>query len=82
MDKTIHSPEYQCFLEVLREARRTAGVTQSVVAERLGEPQSWVSRVESGETRMTVVELVAYSRALGVSAGQIIAALEQRLARD
>ena len=33
---------------IVREARRRAGLTQAVLAERTGVPQSTVSRIESG----------------------------------
>ena len=80
MDKSVHSPEYVCFLQLLRQAREAAGLTQVEVAARLDEPQSWVSRIESGETRMHVVELRAYCAAIGLSAVTFIERLEQALA--
>jgi len=79
MDKSVHSPEYQCFLRELRRAREAAGLTQAEVAQRLGEPQSWVSRVESGETRMHLIEFRAYCRAIGINPVDFIANLEGAL---
>ena len=79
MDKTIHSGEYQCFLRELRRARETAGLTQSEVADRLNEPQSWISRVESGETRMHVIEFRAYCLAIGLNPREFMATLESAL---
>jgi transcriptional regulator with XRE-family HTH domain len=57
---------YRQFLNRLREARKQAGLTQAEVAERLGKPQSFVSKCESGERRVDFVELVALSRLYGV----------------
>lgn len=48
---------YRRFLGKLRRARKEAGLTQAEVARRLGKPQSFVSKVESGERRVDVVEL-------------------------
>ena len=79
MDKSVHSPEYQCFLRALRRAREAAGLTQFQVAERMSEPQSWVSRVESGETRMHVIEFRAYCRAIGIDPAKFVAELEGEL---
>src|SRR5437588_278252 len=79
MDKTVHSPQYQCFLRELRRAREMAGLTQSEVAERLSEPQSWVSRVESGETRMHLIEFRAYCQAIGVNPVEFMETLESAL---
>jgi transcriptional regulator with XRE-family HTH domain len=58
---------YQQFLSRLREARRQAGLTQAEVAERLGKPQSFVSKCESGERRVDLVELLAFSRVYEVA---------------
>ena len=60
------TPEYECLLERLRSARSRARVTQADLANRLGVPQQYISRFENGETRMDVVQLWHYCRALGV----------------
>ena len=54
---SLHSPEYRRFLRKLRQARIDAGLKQTEVAATLGVPQSWVSKCESGERRVDVVEL-------------------------
>lgn len=55
-------PAYRYFLRALVDARRDAGLTQRQVAERLHKPQSYVSKCESGERRVDVVELAAFAR--------------------
>jgi transcriptional regulator with XRE-family HTH domain len=55
-------PEYRRFMARLREARRRAGLTQVEVAARLRAPQSYVSKCESGERRVDVVELAEFAR--------------------
>jgi len=47
-----------------RHAPREAGLTQADVAERFGEYQSFVARVESGQRRLDVVELFEFAEAL------------------
>ena len=46
----------------LREARREASLTQEQVAKRLRRPQSFVSKCESGERRVDVVELATFAK--------------------
>lgn len=55
------SATYRLFLTRLRQARLDAGLTQIEVAARLRRPQSFVSKCESGERRVDVVELVAFA---------------------
>ena len=55
---------------LLHEPRGLFGVrivklTQSEVANRLGRPQSYVSKCESGERRIDIVELSAFANLYG-----------------
>ena len=59
MEKTIYSQEYALFLKLLRDTREKLGLTQTELAERLGQTQSFVSKVERSERRIDVVELRA-----------------------
>lgn len=52
---------------LLRQVRLDAGLRQEDVANRLGRPQSFVSKYESGERRLDLVELQEVCRALGIS---------------
>lgn len=47
------------FLARLKEARTEAGLTQAEVARRLGKPQSFVSKAETGERRLDFLEVEA-----------------------
>jgi transcriptional regulator with XRE-family HTH domain len=57
MDKSQHTRQYRRLIEALREARVKAGFTQEEVAARLKTYASFVSKCESGERRVDVVEL-------------------------
>jgi transcriptional regulator with XRE-family HTH domain len=63
--KPIHTPEYKRMRERLREAREAAGLTQEKVAEHLGKPQSFVSKVETGERRIDPTELEKFAKLYG-----------------
>ncbi len=60
------SPEYTAFLKRLRAARVKAGLSQEEVVRRIGKPQSYLSKCESGERRVDVVELAALAKVYGV----------------
>lgn len=53
----MHTPAYRTFLRRLVAARLAAGLTQVEVARALRLPQSRVSRMESGQRRVDVIEL-------------------------
>jgi transcriptional regulator with XRE-family HTH domain len=60
LSRHVYSDRYQIFLEKLRQARLDAGLTQLEVAQRLGKPQSYISKCESGERRVDFVELLDF----------------------
>ena len=63
--RSFHSEPYQRFLRRLRRARQESMLTQSQVAERLRRPQSYVSKCESGERRVDVIELAEFATLYG-----------------
>ena len=79
MDKNIHTKNQQRLTEMLREARTTAGLTQAELAAKIKVPQSFVSKYESGERRLDVLELRAVCNALGVSLPAFVSRLDKEL---
>ena len=77
--KSVFTQEYQVFLSRFREARKTVGLTQETLAERLGEYQIFISRCERGERRMDVIELRALCRAMNVPFVEFVTALDAEL---
>ena len=57
---------YKEFLRRLRQSRLEAGLTQTKVADALGKPQSFVSKCETGERRVDVIELQVLANLYGV----------------
>ena len=54
-------------LNLLRQIRTQAGLRQVDLARRLGKPQSFVSKYESGERRLDLLDLEEVCRAVGIS---------------
>lgn len=75
MEKSIYSAQYQQLCALLRQSREDAGLTQVEVAERLDVPQSFVSKYESGERRLDVIELRHVAEAIGTTVEVIISRL-------
>jgi transcriptional regulator with XRE-family HTH domain len=72
VEKSIYSAEYQRLCTVLRELRHEAGLMQVQVAAQLDVPQSFVSKYESGERRLDVVELGHVAEVLGVTVQTVL----------
>jgi transcriptional regulator with XRE-family HTH domain len=65
LTKSVFTPTYARFREILIEARQAAGLTQADLAGRLMRPQSYVSKFERGERRLDVVEFLEVAQAMG-----------------
>lgn len=63
--------------EFLAELRERAALSQEALAEVLGHGQTWVSRIESGQTGVSVEVLLAWLRAVGVGLVDVADKLER-----
>lgn len=52
---------------LLRQVRLDAKITQLQLAEEIGQTQSYVSKYESGEQRLDLIELETVCKATGIS---------------
>jgi len=57
MDKSIYSKEHKFLVEQLKKARVEAGLDQEKAAKLLGKTQSYISKIESGQRRIDIVQL-------------------------
>ena len=77
MPKSIFSESQEKLQTLLREARQNAGFNQTELAEKLGRPQSFVSKYESGERRLDIIELLEVCRAMDISLSSFVKQLEK-----
>ncbi len=61
MGKSIYDKDYKEIMARLKKVRIGAGLSQQAVADKLGKPQSYISKIESGERRLDVVEMKKFS---------------------
>ena len=57
---------------LLRQIRLEADLTQLQLAEKIGQTQSYVSKYESGEQRLDLIELEAVCEAVGISLTDLV----------
>lgn len=72
MPRSLHSLPYRKLRTALAKARLDASMTQEQVARKLKRPQSFVSKYESGERQLDVIEFVDVCIAIGVSPNSVI----------
>jgi len=65
LPKTIHTERHRKLREMLIARRKAAGLTQTVLAERLGKPPSYVAKYELGDRRLDVLEYLDIAAAIG-----------------
>ena len=57
---------------LLKQVRLDSNLTQADLAARLGQSQSYVSKYESGEQRLDLIELEAICKAVDISLKKFI----------
>jgi len=78
VSKSIFSQRQEVLQELLRCARTEAGLTQVELADKLQRPQSFVSKIESGERLLDILELKEVCDAVGIGLVDFVGRLEKR----
>jgi len=71
--------EIKALSNLLREIRFEANLRQVDLAEKLNLPQSFISKYESGERRLDLIELRRICESLGVSLEEFVRRFEEAL---
>jgi transcriptional regulator with XRE-family HTH domain len=77
MPSIRRSPLHLALRDMLIRRRGAAGLTQAELADRMGRPQPFISKVENGERRLDVVEFLEFAEALGCSAEKMLTELKR-----
>jgi transcriptional regulator with XRE-family HTH domain len=64
MPSSIFDSVHIVLVELLIEARKNLGLTQTQLGARVGRGQGFISLIERGQRRIDVIEFVALARAL------------------
>jgi transcriptional regulator with XRE-family HTH domain len=75
--KTITSERHKALIAFLVAKRKQAKLTQSDLAARVGESQSFVAHLESGQRRITFVEFVELAEILSFNPAEVLATLQK-----
>ena len=80
--KSIHNKAYQQLLSLLRSKRLDRGITQEELASRLGVGQGIVSKIETHERRLDLIELREICLALGISFLEFVMEFDNNLTQE
>ena len=80
--KSIHNKAYQQLLSLLRTKRLDKGITQEELASRLGVGQGIVSKIETHERRLDLIELREICLALGISFPEFVMEFDNNLTQE
>jgi transcriptional regulator with XRE-family HTH domain len=70
--KSAHNPLYIEFVANLRHARKERGLTQGELGRLLSQPQAFVSKVETCERRLDLVEAAEWCIVLGITLSDVM----------
>lgn len=82
MKKSIHNDDYRVFIKKLRQLREAKGVTQEQLAFKLNITQGILSKIESCERRIDLIETREICTALDCSFIEFIKSLENDLIKQ
>ncbi len=71
----LYSPRYQVLRQELVHARINAGMTQVTFAKKMGRAQSYVSKIETGERYVDVLDFLEWCQITGVDCCQVLSKL-------
>lgn len=77
MDKSIHSHLYHQIIGRLRSKRENKGVTQVQLAEMLGVKQTFISKIETCDRRLDLIELRQICQVLDISFVDFVTEVER-----
>jgi len=79
MKKTSKTLSKRNYWNCLKRIRQDKGIRQVELAEKLGVPQSFISKYESGDRRLDILELRQVCKAVGITLQELIRKLEESL---
>lgn len=79
---SLHSDENKALVAVLVKARKAADISQTELADRLNKRQQFVSRIESGERRVDLLEFVMIARALKIEPRDLLGRVLRQLPKQ
>ena len=78
MTASVFTKKYERFWQLLQKCRIDKGYTQEHVASLLNRPQSFVSKYESGERRLDVIEFLEVAEILNIDLSSFLQEFQKK----
>lgn len=78
LSKSLYTERWELLRARLKTLRKEAGFTQAQVAGLMGRPQSLVAKIESGERKLDICQLIDYLDLLGADAASLVGELSKK----
>jgi ribosome-binding protein aMBF1 (putative translation factor) len=75
--KNLRSPRHRALCAALVTARKAAGLSQQELATRLKTSQTVIARIEVGERRVDVIELLDLARVLRIDPHSVLEEIQR-----
>lgn len=72
MTKTIYTKSHKTLVNKLIKARKKIGLKQAEVAKKLGKTQSYISKIESCQCRIDIIQLKEFAEIYKKNIGHFI----------
>lgn len=79
MPKSVHTPAYKLFLQLLAGQRKRRKWSQRELGRRMNAHHAYVNLCESGERQLNVIELREWCGFLGISFPEFVRDLDESL---
>lgn len=79
MKKSLYKKENEIFVQLLIEFRNKKGLLQTDLAKKLNVHQSFISKIETGQRRVDIVELKEICKQLNIKLSDFCKSFEKKI---
>lgn len=75
LQKSLYTLDWEILCRILKQVRKDKGLTQEKLAQMLGRRQNLIAKIEAGERKLDVCQLMDYLETMGADPVEVVAEL-------